>query len=63
MSKEVEDEHLHHQEMLLLKSGIFNNTDHGIIRVVFIQIRAQSCQQEISTKSLPEDTEIIEPEL
>ena len=63
MSKEIKDECLHHQEMLLLKPGIFNNADHRIIHVVSIQTRAQSRQQEISTESPPEDAKIVEPEL
>ena len=63
MPKGVEDERLRHREMLLLKPGIFNDADHGIIRVVPIRTRAQSRQQEISTESPPEDAEIVEPEL
>ena len=49
--------------MLLLKPGIFNDADHGIIHVVFIWIRAQSCQQEILIESPPEDAEIIKLKL
>jgi len=46
--------------MLLLKSGIFNDVDHGIIHIIFIWIKAQSCQQEILIKSPLKDVKIVE---